>query len=353
MDALLSGDLHAARHLSYYAQLRGALSILAFSGIGIFNGLCFAIDANGRRSNLYSGRRSPGTHVAAWQALEAWGDEPAQAARFMNAIQFGGASLFDSVQAIWPSSTAISLVSQIVDAWGVDLKSGVRDHDARNISSYNPHQLNPHTCSAVDAAEFVQHVWSVLEPVSGGDYVLLDRHLLRRLLQQVHQTVEPPGTPFSAGAIFARHANLAPRVAGLASRDFLSSVVEPDDLPLLAKAQVYSSGNAIGMISRAVLLLRVATGITRSALKDAGFLLENDALGWLEATGVDRGFWPSGSASRPQFAELWDDVALALDDLGRIIVQVPPDRHSMSALLGMSSRYLGQCERAFMWGLGT
>ena len=44
MSALLAGDLHAARHLSYYAELRAGLSLLGSLGIGIFNGINFVVD---------------------------------------------------------------------------------------------------------------------------------------------------------------------------------------------------------------------------------------------------------------------------------------------------------------------
>ncbi len=44
LSALLRGDPHRARHLAYYAELRGAMSLLASNGIGVFNKQHFVID---------------------------------------------------------------------------------------------------------------------------------------------------------------------------------------------------------------------------------------------------------------------------------------------------------------------
>jgi len=39
VSALVARDGHSAKHMAYYAQLRAAMSMLAVSGVGIFNGL--------------------------------------------------------------------------------------------------------------------------------------------------------------------------------------------------------------------------------------------------------------------------------------------------------------------------
>ena len=43
MAAQLRGDIGAARHLAYYGELRGAISLLAAQGIGIFSGIHAAL----------------------------------------------------------------------------------------------------------------------------------------------------------------------------------------------------------------------------------------------------------------------------------------------------------------------
>ena len=76
LGALLSGGIYtAARHLAYYSQLRAGLSILANVGIGIFNGVNFAIisptalrridyERSGLRTN-----KGMGTHSADLETL--------------------------------------------------------------------------------------------------------------------------------------------------------------------------------------------------------------------------------------------------------------------------------------------
>ena len=55
ISALLAGDLHATRHLAYYAQLRAALSILAGLGVGIFNKINFIVNAAGEMTGSIPG----------------------------------------------------------------------------------------------------------------------------------------------------------------------------------------------------------------------------------------------------------------------------------------------------------
>lgn len=45
ISSLLRGDPHGARHLAYYAELRAAMSLLATTGVGVFDRYHFVIDA--------------------------------------------------------------------------------------------------------------------------------------------------------------------------------------------------------------------------------------------------------------------------------------------------------------------
>ncbi len=59
VEAELSGDIDAARHLAYYAELRAAMSILAGAGVGVFHNQHFALRVNGRCAQIVStGRES-------------------------------------------------------------------------------------------------------------------------------------------------------------------------------------------------------------------------------------------------------------------------------------------------------
>lgn len=93
ISALLAGDLHATRHLAYYAQLRAALSILGHLGIGVFNGINFVITSTGKVEPFDTGPPFLGTHAAVWQTLYLWVNEAAAARQFLDLVRIGQSSL--------------------------------------------------------------------------------------------------------------------------------------------------------------------------------------------------------------------------------------------------------------------
>lgn len=273
--AYLAGDLHATRHLSYYAQLRAALSILGHLGVGIFNGINFAIDNTGAVIRIDSparGRasvRGLGTHTAVWDALALWVAEPAAARKFLELIRIGPTSLLSSLDAVWPGASATTVAGTLLQAWGLDLRRGKDEHLARNISSYNPQCFDSMPDVASERLEFIEGAWSLFEPTSASRFDLLDRHLLRAMLWQQHDLVSADVK--ANGAIARRYLELPAGIRSIASLDFLVGDVEPD-LPMLltiAKSATLPA-YAADMLARALLLLRVSTAFTISNFTDAG-----------------------------------------------------------------------------------
>ena len=102
ISAILAGDFHASRHLSYYAQLRAALTILGNLGVGIFNGVNFVLDSRGNAVRLDSDpgavRQPPrglGTHCIVWEALQEWVDTPGSAGQLLRLMRFSGSNMMD------------------------------------------------------------------------------------------------------------------------------------------------------------------------------------------------------------------------------------------------------------------
>tara|TARA_R110001606_G_scaffold216817_1_gene364733 strand:- start:375 stop:1694 length:1320 start_codon:yes stop_codon:yes gene_type:complete len=362
LEAIVSGDVHAGRHLSYYAQLRAANSILAFSGIGVFNTTHFSIDAAGVMSPLYRLTRrekAPGTHSALWSIIEEWSKEQTHTGAFLDSIQVGGKPLSEIISVIWPSSaslprsaTASGLVFNLVESWGLDLKKGPDDRSVRNVSSYNPHHLNPASCNVPEMMSFVAHIWSMFEPGLGDGFDKLDRHILKQTLQTFHNATTGD-TRYHLGQISSNHENLDPRVKSLAEKDFLTGAdgtLLPD---IMHFAEQRPSGDVLGMISRAALLLRTATAYTRSGFLAAGIAHpEQDLQLWLEQTGVERGYWSAGNGPG-SMADLWEDIDVALSDIADVLNSIPRDRFDLFERLNASSRKLAESERAFLWGIAA
>ena len=354
LAALLSGDTHTTRHLAYYAQLRAALSLLHCHGIGIFNGVNFAADASGALFHIGNNRprdRGPGTHAAAWAALSGWANQMDTASVFLKSVRFRGVSLLDSIDAVWPSATGAPLVSRVIENWGIDLKRSAENQESRNVSSYCAHAFNVAPSQVVSRLELVQSIWRSLEPDGRGGFSLLDRHLLRKLMELMKKEQSKIASQQNLWPTAFRR--LHPKIREFVSQDFLERSESQTDLLVFTHADSTQPGDVHAMVCRALLLLRSATGVVRSAFVDAQFDLESDDLqAWFDTVGIDRGFW---SASEPpeELEALWDEISYAVNDLDRYVSGDVGDQVSFLNSLRDQVAFLSQTERACIWGVGV
>lgn len=355
MSALLAGDLHAARHLSYYAELRAGLSLLGSLGIGIFNGINFVVDSSGRISRLDPSKtndRGLGTHQAVWAALVAWVAEPNAAREFLELVRIGSSSLASCLRAVWPGTAALSVAGGLIRAWGLDLQRGTDDRNTRNMSSYNPQAFQPLPDVTYERLDFVEGFWALFEPTSSSRFDLLDRHLLRSMLWQQHDTVAPVGTPKDQGAIARRYSELSDGVRRIASKDFLVGRSEPNEPQLLKLARsTQAPAMAPEMVARALLLLRAATAFTISNFNDAGIRTgSGDLRAWIDPLAVARGFWkPAAPLGDP--ADLWADVKDALGDLSASKVPAPTSLNEWVRKDRTGMPVIAEAERIGIWSL--
>jgi hypothetical protein len=355
MSAFLAGDLHAARHLSYYAQLRAGLSILGNLGVGIFNGINFAIDRDGAIRRIDPDPRNPnrglGTHDAVWDAWSKWVENPDAARRFLEILRIGGVSLASCLDAIWPGTIASSVASELVEAWGIDLKRGRTDHRARNISSYDPQAFEPLPDAISEMLGFVEKMWSLFEPTSLWRFDLLDRHLLKSVLWRRHELLGEDPWP---GPLARRYEELPESVRNIASRSFLLGESEPDFPEIFRLAQSRSDpAMASEMMARALLLLRTATGFTNSNFNDAGVRSGGGALRqWIDPFSASRGFWRPDSPLE-NLADLWEDVRLALEDFNASKATVPNSLNEWIRKPAVGLPIVAEVERVGVWSLGS
>lgn len=354
LAALLSGDTHTARHLAYYAQLRAGLSLLHCHGIGIFNGINFAVDASGELHSIdmtNASQRGLGTHSAVWQALRSWADYSDSARVFLNSVQFRGVSLVDCIDAIWPSAGPAPLASKVIETWGVDLRRSAEERESRNVSSYCAHAFNAADSNLSLRLDLVDSIWRGLEPGGGGGFPSLDRHLLRKLLDLMK--AEQPSDYGNGNFWDTAYRRLDPRVRAFVSKEFLKHVEERSDPPIFRYANSRRQGDVHAMVSRALLLLRAAAGVVRSTFVDAQFDLHtNDLQPWFDTVGVDRGFWKAGHPPE-QLDELWDEVSYAVEDLASYNSTNPGQQLDFLSSLRSQAVLLSQAERACIWGIGV
>lgn len=354
ISALLAGDPHACRHMAYYAQLRASLCILANLGVGIFNGINLAIDANGQIVRLdpnakNKNSKGEGTHTIVWKALEQWGKDAVLAQEFLDSLRFKQTKLRDILETVWPGFMTVTTVGRLINAWGVDLQRGIEDRKFRNNSSYAPHALNPIDMRMATNLRYVGRAWRLFEPSGGSGFDNLDRHLIRNVLLAQHE-ISSPGQPVNQGAIATFYDNVPAAVRLFCPKAFvLSAQITPE---VLRSANARSTpAKPLQMLSRALLLLRTATAFTHSSLVDAGIDASAGELSaWLDQIAIARGFCSAG-AGVGDGTGLWDDLSIAIDELDASRKPIPSDLMAWKAKSPNGMPTVAEVERIALWSL--
>ncbi len=333
-SSLLSGQAHAARHLSYYAELRAALSILASSGIGVFNRRNAVIDAAGV-VHIMSERT---THDMAWLALTEWSVGASSLERLIKPIRLAGASLLDPFSEFFPGQ-ASTAAGELMTEWGFDLRQGTEDRDQRNWSSYQPTALGPLLTTPAQDSTFLRMFWDACRP----NGVELERHLLRILLER-----EARSHGLELYEYSHNHSRLQESTKVVVPFDFLTRVNEPVDHDFLINLANRSlPAPPYAMMCRAGLLLKLATGMAEENLRAAGVQPVSHFSNWWQEFGANHGLWRPGLPPATT-ADLWADIDVALDESA---AAPTGHRHEwISALAGNAMR-MCETERVALWGL--
>ncbi len=338
LNSLISGNAHTARHLAYYAELRGALSILASSGIGIFNRRNVVVDAAGAVHAL----QTRPTHDMCWAAILGWAQLSGSLERMVAPITIAGVSLVEPLRDFFPASSA-AVATYLMREWGFDLEQGSQDKEERNWSSYHPTALSPFVTDPVGDLHFLEMFWSALRP----NGIALERDLLRILLEvELHSLDETMLADRSD-----RYAYVDDRIRAAVSFEFLTRVDDPDDHPFLTQASDQKlPAHPYAMLCRAALLLRIATGMAEANLTAAGLQPALHFDHWWREFGIQHGLWaPPFEPGSSQ--ELWEDVSIALEDAVTASNGINGHRHGWTAAIASSVARICETERVALWGL--
>ena len=356
------GDSDAARHFAYYAELRGASTMLATEGIGIFSGRHYIVDTSSTCKRIPLPRDKQGTHKACWLVLEHWATLPRAADLISTVISPASVPLADWLNAFGAASALQPIGIDWLESWGLDLKRLSEDRDARNEASYRPTRLTSRaSLDGSDSANFLYSLWNLHEPFAFSRFEYLDRHLLRLSLELAHKSVTgrqvQDDTANFSSSIDRTVNTISP--GGLPEnqwKNFLRWNADPDTPQLINEAggdvNVTNPRHHLQVIARATLLLRLATGACAKLLNEAG--VGRDELEfWWNPLGEDRGLWEPKNEP-DDLTELWADVEVELENLAEWD-KVNTGGSSIARWLNDRSRtinVLGGCERIALWGLG-
>ncbi|WP_269928093.1 hypothetical protein [Kocuria massiliensis] len=353
VDALLKGDVHAAVHLAYYAELRAAKSLLAAEGVFVGNGYSCALDTNTTLTKVSGGA----THRAAWELIEEWFQQPSSVNAIAHVVAPGGQDLRTWIGAIPGGVNAV--MQDMLAGIAFDLQSFSEDRERRNLASYEPTTLMPATLDVGTIRRTVAEIWSEIEPMTGGDFPGIDRAILANVLvrQYSAQNLTTDPSDFSRGVVYwsgwtswidsLTPAELSPS----ALKEVLRNDPTSGDFQEILGAGFVDTSAMTNptefirpMLSRATVLTRIATGFCLQVLTDAGKTVK-ELTAWTEAFSVSRGHIEAVPLPLPatDFITDLDLPRVALEEsqavsLGALVKE-------LSDGIGL----LGQTDRAVSW----
>jgi len=364
LDCHNKSDYNSARHLGYYSELRAALSILASEGIGIFNTQHFVIINPSQCRNFANtrSRKTHGTHVSTWLALEYWSNLNRSSELVSKIIKPGNIPLEEWIN-YFELGNNYQVGKKWFRSWGFDLKQMSKDRDARNVSSYRPSEYTSTELLDVDESlAFLKEFWKFCEPKAYSRFDNVDFHLLRKSLVDTYEIMT--GKEYKKNTIdFNSRIDQLLKKMGMTDPlkqlyyDFLTYSSEKKENIIIEEASgklpIYHSRHHIQVISRALLLQRVSTGICSKLLNDVNFDIGNLHF-WLEYQGLKNGLW-NGNSIFPDLLDLWKDIEDAITDVETWEKHNEGNNFSLKEIKNNLSNdilTLSECERINLWGLG-
>lgn len=348
LKASYRGEISVARHVAYYAELRAAMSILASSGIGVFDNRHVVIDSNGTITAI------PGkipTHQMAWLALQEWGGLQSSGIMLGEEVNAFGSTLNEWLRDFQGTATFSLTGTEWITNWGLDLQQFAQDRESRNEVSYrvNYNYISP--CKKPrELAPFIHDIWTNTEPGS-SPFILLDQFLTRSTIERVYKAKVQAhlGQDYQD-----RIAKTCRNLNAELYADFLcrkTTPSEPEFLIFASKTSgVHDDFQYLEVVSRAYLLLRIASASTNYLFRQSGISLQNLEF-WWKHTGTESGLWPRTTPPDSPI-ELWDTIDVSLEDLDDWVNSGSNDCwFEAHRDLGASINSLARIELGALWGI--
>lgn len=354
-ESLLNGDISSAIHFIYYSELRSVMSIMASDGLGIFDRRHVWFDSNTNASQFANG-----THVVADQSITEWSKLTGKKDVIFNVIYCNNKSLNQWIAATpFSSHSAYSsaITAEWFKKWSIDLRLKA-DQDLRNEMSYRPH-FNRHVLNIKSSVDGLSKIWQALEPKGGSPFTDLDSHLYRLGIEKVYSKWKGRA---AKGQDFEKFvSNMFDTIGETQSQhlyEFALRRSQPEDHFIFDEARKDTSianhrvslANPFPMFCRAVLLLRMATGVSNQLIKYAPASHQGlrywwegicKAIGLLQTT-------QGGNDASDLFAEIEESIT----EIDQSEVSNWDSLTSAMINHSLSLNTIKQFQRACFWGMG-
>jgi hypothetical protein len=281
-SAYLSHSNATATHFSYYAELRAAMSLFAWSGIRAKWHGYYYLDNNGNKALTNS---NPNTHTGVWELWNAWAKRPDVDALLANAIHLHPVATLRHVT----RAVNFTVPQRTLTQWGADLIRVSKDHDARNTASYEALWMDSHlTRMQGQEAELVRDLWKLFLPDgrSLGFDAALCSHFVANASPRATGNAQSQAEQASFLETVAKHISDnsgAPKDEVLRRLQPNGYTFKPFELAAAADIK------AENVLCRAFLLLRIAMLALKRSLDTPG--VPPIAKKWLESWLEHAGLW--------------------------------------------------------------
>jgi hypothetical protein len=364
MSALAAGGIEVAQHLLYYSELRAMHALLFRHGVVLLNKKNIALRTTGTVLIPFPASASHvagNSHQAIWVLFRHW-IKTKQATEFCaRTLQLRGQPLSKWVDERPMPSSLRSVLGALMERWGMDVARFSSDRELRNQLSYNPTRMlmSPTGVSPEFVADVYQQVWMMLEPETSNAFENLDRYIMRDAFQ-AFSAQDPDGQSVRVPAEYvSMNEYWVDRVLGSgAGRSVAAFFDRPEEQPppaVLSNAGQDLSGNNLGvqltgMIGRAVILLRLATGSAKDLLKESGISSAQVEF-WLDDMLSLHGIRLPEGAPR-SYLDLYEGISDTVEDLGLLHDEADPaDMSLITEQLAREFQTLSGFERVPAWAV--
>ncbi len=371
INSILRGDNLTSRHLLYYSELRGVMSILATAGIGVFNDRHIVLNKHSKIEfvNLPYPKTPPktgknyntiGTHNFTWEAIDHIFSIPKNQLNFLKKISVDSISFYQWLDAFGiTDSHKQSIAKNLFKKLTIDLASFVNDRDARNDVSYRPSGfLNTVSVPGLDILKQIQNIWLYVEPIGKGDEFKLDVYLLREILQIAFKHVHSSGYNFKRASVqYRRRLTNMLNHFGLPQnrKDELVEVFCVDDTEfydVLGIKDLQDIKYTQAILFRSLLILRFSSLYCNQVFKNSPSVDKVNLEFWWKNVGNQLGLWPT--ANEPdEFADLWQDFDSANEKIEELLQNGNPlNVNDLSQHHSAMGIVLCASSKIALWGTG-
>ena len=303
-NALLSNATGPATHFAYYAELRAAISLFAWSGIRVKQDAHYYIDPTGKQIHL----GFQPTHNAVWGIWKYWSQRNDARALLHDHIKLHPAitlgEVIKSVRYVSPGTA--------LQDWGIDLWDATRDHLARNTVSYEANFIaTPLTRMDEPDAKLILDLWNLF--LSDGSALVFDSALANYVVHEAipKLQIEAAGTRMIP-TYELQLSDIATSIAaetGVSEQE-ISRRLDPSKYPAKPFSLASNSSTTVhNVLCRSFFLLRMAmlaAKLNMDVAKNpaAQRWMEN----WLEHAGI---LDPSGAIA---IYDIEEDYRVAVED---------------------------------------